>query len=158
MAQFPGLAVLAKMLRYACSSSFSSRSWLLLPDSWVRAAPVRWFLPLPPSAFRNSGSPQLASGNSQNRSRFQFAIDRMKWEASPRPRSDGPGAERILIWLEEEFHAQFDVARTPGTGDLGIAHLRARLPEVYCPGTSGVDGFPLGMVKGVEGIEADLKG
>src|ERR1039458_1825114 len=30
------------MLRCAISSSFSSMSWLLLPDSWVRAASVLW--------------------------------------------------------------------------------------------------------------------
>jgi hypothetical protein len=32
-------------------------------------------LSLPPSAFRNSDSPQLASGHRQNRSTYQFAID-----------------------------------------------------------------------------------
>ena len=33
-------------------------------------------LSLPPSAFRNCDSPQLASGHRQNRSKYQFAIDR----------------------------------------------------------------------------------
>jgi hypothetical protein len=32
-------------------------------------------LSLPPSAFRNCDSPQLASGHRQNRSKYQFAID-----------------------------------------------------------------------------------
>jgi hypothetical protein len=33
-------------------------------------------LSLPPSAFRNCDFPQLASGHRQNRSKYQFAIDR----------------------------------------------------------------------------------
>ena len=35
-------------------------------------------LSLPPSAFRNCDSPQLASGHRQNRSKYQFAIDKVR--------------------------------------------------------------------------------
>src|ERR1019366_8611024 len=49
-AQFLILAVLAKMLRCAISSSFSSMSSLRLPDSGVRAASVLWS----PSPFLSS--------------------------------------------------------------------------------------------------------
>lgn len=50
-----------------------------------------------------------------------------------RPGCNSPVAEPRLLKLEEKFHTQFDVAGTPSTGDLGIAHLRAGLSERYRP-------------------------